>query len=247
MSPGTGADSSLRNPTRAEPAPVLRLWRRLLVVVALIVLAAAAADARSWSWLGVRIRDLSEQEMDEIATRHGLREGYGVAIVEVLEGTPAAASGLRSGDVVVAFGDRPVTETRLLQRLIAAEPVGGEVRLTVLRAAGRRQIAVRLAAMPPGVAGERVAAEFGFALRDPFAAVSGLPTTGAPAIAAVVRGSPAAKAGLETGDVILGIGERTVVTRDAAREALADAGLGRPLQLTVWRGDRRLTLTLPPP
>ncbi|MBI2494061.1 MAG: PDZ domain-containing protein, partial [Candidatus Rokubacteria bacterium] len=85
----------------------------MLVLVAGV---AAVADARPWAWLGVRIRDLSEQEMEEIAAKHGIREGFGVVIVEVLEGTPAASAGLRNGDLVVAFEDRPVTETRLLQR-----------------------------------------------------------------------------------------------------------------------------------
>jgi len=47
-------------------------------------------------------------------------------IVEVLDGTPAARSGLRAGDIVVALGERPVTETRMLQRLIAASPTEAE-------------------------------------------------------------------------------------------------------------------------
>src|SRR5256712_5616325 len=90
----------------------------------LLVSVAAAADVRQWSWLGVRIRDLSEQEMEEIAARHGIREGFGVVIVEVIEGAPAARAGLKNGDIVVAFGKRPVTETRLLQRLRAPAPPG---------------------------------------------------------------------------------------------------------------------------
>jgi len=137
-------------------------------LVALLVLAGVlqAVDAHAFSWLGVRIRDLSEQEMEEIASHHGIREGFGVVIVEVLEGTPAAHSGLRAGDIVVAFGERPVTETRMLQRLIAAAPMDAEARLTILRREGRRQLNVRLASMPRDVLGDRVAAEFGFALRD---------------------------------------------------------------------------------
>src|SRR5881397_2049885 len=110
--------------------------------IALLLLAATAPviDAAQWAWLGVRIRDLSEQEMDEISSRHGLREGFGVFIVEVMEGTPAQTAGLKTGDLVVAFEERPVTETRLLQRLIASAGPGRDVRLTVLRADGRRRL-----------------------------------------------------------------------------------------------------------
>ncbi len=224
------------------------MTRRLPALLLAVLLVAATAEARPWSWLGVRIRDLSEQEMDEISARHGIREGFGVVIVEVLEGTPAARAGLRTGDVVVAVGGQPVTETRLLQRLVAAAPVDAETRITVLRREGRRDLPVRLAAMPRDVVGDRVAAEFGFALREvgrqADAAAAG-PT--APTVGVVLEDSPAARAGLEPGDVLVAIGSRAVVSREAAREALADASMDGPLRLTVRRGERQLTLTVPAP
>jgi S1-C subfamily serine protease len=227
-----------------------RRLRRVAIALALLAVLAADADARPWAWLGVRIRDMSEQEMEEISSRHGIREGFGVVIVEVLEGTPAAKAGLKNGDIVVAFGERPITETRLLQRLIAAAPAGADTRLTVLRREGRQQVDVRLVTMPRDVAGDRVAAEFGFVLRDTDAAgeIPGQRSlVHAPAVAAVLRGGAAEKAGLEVGDVLLQVGERAVVTRDAAREALADVSLDGPLRLTVRRGERRLTLTVSAP
>jgi S1-C subfamily serine protease len=222
----------------------------LAVVLVTLALVASTADARPWSWLGVRIRDLSEQEMEEIAARHGIREGFGVVIVEVIADTPAARAGIRNGDIVVAFGERPVVETRLLQRLIAAAPVDAESKLTVLRADGRRALRVRLTSMPPNVAGDRVAAEFGFALQEslPQGEPGGSrPASTVPAVSVVIRGGAADKAGLAIGDVILQIGDRPVITRDAVREALAEQALDRPLALTIRRGEGRLPLTLPVP
>jgi S1-C subfamily serine protease len=212
-----------------------------------LALAASAAEARGWSWLGVRIRDLSEQEGDEIAKRHGIQEGYGVVIVEVMEGTPAQRAGMKNGDIVVSIDDRPVTDTRLLQRLIAAGPVERDARLTVLRPEGRRALGVRLIPMPRPIAGERVAAEFGFILRDPDPAEVGgrRPGATAPTVTLVIRGSAAEKAGLETGDVILQINDTAVVSRDAAREALADVATEQPFKLTVRRGERHLALDVP--
>jgi S1-C subfamily serine protease len=213
-------------------------------VVLLLILAATASavDAAQWAWLGVRIRDLSEQEMDEISKRHGMREGFGVFIVDVIEGTPAQTAGLKTGDLVVAFEERPVTETRVLQRLVAASAPGREVHLTVLRADGRRRLDVRLAAMPRSVIGERIGAEFGFVVRDPEPGAST-----ALSVSAVVPKSSADRGGLEAGDVILQINELAVVTREALREALADAGLEAPLRLTVRRGGNRLSLVLKAP
>jgi S1-C subfamily serine protease len=232
--------------------------RALLMVSLAVAFTVSAADARSWSWLGVRIRDLSEQEVEEISARHGIREGFGVVIVEVIADTPAARAGMKNGDIVVAFGERPVVETRLLQRLIAAAPADREASLTVLRAEGRRALKVRLTSMPTAVAGERVAAEFGFSLREPSppgepAATRPLVGFAAPGVGSVVptvgvvtKGSAAEKAGLEVGDTIVAVGERPIATADAAREALAEREPDHPLPLTVRRGDRRLSLTLSP-
>lgn len=223
---------------------------KALLAGALVLLVVGDVGAQSWSWLGVRIRDLTEQEMEDISRKHGIDEGFGVVVVEVLAGTPAERAGMRSGDIVVALNGRPVVDTRLLQRLIAAAPTDEETSLTVLRPDGREPLPVRLVEMPRPVAGERVAAEFGFVMRDagPQPEMGrGLPGAAAPVVGLVVRGGPAEQAGLRAGDVLLQVGERAVLTREAAAEALGDMRLDRPLPVTVRRGDERLPLTLPVP
>ncbi|HTO13533.1 MAG TPA: PDZ domain-containing protein [Candidatus Binatia bacterium] len=218
---------------------------RALAVVLLALTLAGAADARAWSWLGVRIRDLSEQEMDELSSRHGLAEGFGVVIVEVMEGTPAERAGMRAGDIVVAFEGRPVTETRLLQRLIAQAPIDRDIRLTVLRTAGRKALPVRLVNMPRLLVGEQIASRFGFVLRDTETTTT--PSANVPAVTFVAKGSPAERGGLEAGDVILQVEDQAVLTRDAAREALSDVPTERPLRLTVRRRGEHVGLTLAAP
>jgi len=218
---------------------VIRAFLRALLIV---TVAASAVDAMQWAWMGVRIRDLSEQEMDEIAKRHGIREGFGVVIIDVMEGTPAEKAGIKNGDLVVAFEERPVTDTRLLQRLIGGAGAGQDVRLTVLRTDGRRRLEVRLAAMPRPVLGERIAAEFGFLVREPEPAGSAAPT-----ISGVIRRSAAERAGLEVSDVILEVNDQAVETRETLREAMADASIERPLRLTIRRGGSRLSVTLRAP
>src|SRR5438552_3560121 len=178
--------------------------RRLLLAVFALLLAVDGAQARPWGWLGVRIRDLSEQEMEDISRRHGIREGFGVLIVEVMADTPAARAGMKNGDLVVAFNERPVVDSRMLQRLIASAPLAEEATVTVLRPEiGRRAITVRLALMPADVAGDRVAAEFGFLVRDPGAEgeLGGRrPVGAAPSVSVVAKGSRAEEAGLRVGD-----------------------------------------------
>ena len=224
------------------------------VVLALLLLAPVAqADPAwaAWGWLGVRIRDLSEQEMEEISQKHGLREGFGVVIVEVMKETPAEASGLKTGDVVVAFRERPVVDTRTLQRLIASTAAGETLPLTVLRRDdGRHRVTVRVGVMPDTVAADRIAAEFGFLVRDPDAQGEGTVARlsgGPPAVGAVVARSSAEAAGLQVGDVLVEVNGRPVLTLVAVREALLASSLERPLPLVVRRDSERVLLLLKTP
>ena len=225
------------------------------LAMALLVLILIGTDTLSaatrWGWLGVRIRDLSEQEMDDISKKHGLREGFGALIVEVMKETPAETAGLKTGDLVVAFRDRLVVDTRALQRYVAAAGVGETVTLTVLRRdQGRRPLQVRIGPMPAPVAADRVAAEYGFLLREPEAQpeLGGTrPPAGPATVGAVLPKSRAEAAGLRVDDVLVEINGKPVGGLEAAREALLGVGEHSPLSLGVRRGRERLSFLLRDP
>src|SRR5262245_601642 len=216
---------------------------RTLAAVILLTLAVtteAVASPARWGWLGVRIRDLSEQEMDAISQKHGLREGFGALIVEVIKETPAETAGLKNGDLVVAFKDRLVVDTRMLQRSVAAAGVGETVTLTVLRMdQGRRPVQVRIGPMPDAVAAERIAAEYGFQLHEPEAQPElggARPPAGPAAVGAVLQKSRAEVAGLRVGDILVEINGKPVASLEAARQALLEViERPSPLSLTVRR------------
>jgi serine protease Do len=223
----------------------------LLLIVSALIGADAAGAATRWGWLGVRIRDLSEQEMDEISQKHGLREGFGALIVDVIKETPADAAGLKSGDLVVAVGNRPVVDTRTLQHYVASASVGETVTLTVLRSdQGRQSVEVRLGPMPEAVAADRVAAEYGFLLREPETQprVGGAaPPAGVPAVAAVLPKGRAEAAGLQVGDILVEINGKPVAGLGAVREALLGLSEHSPLSLVVRRDQQRLSFMLQDP
>jgi S1-C subfamily serine protease len=54
-------------------------------------------------------------------------------VVEVVEGSPAASSGLRRGDMVLAVDGRPLGDAGSLQSLLLDDAIGSRVEITVLR------------------------------------------------------------------------------------------------------------------
>ena len=81
------------------------------------------------AWLGiagarVRLRP-------EIAARIGAPNG--VQVASVAGGSPAAAAGARSGDVLVSLGGAPVTTVSDITRLMVAGAIGSRMEMTVWR------------------------------------------------------------------------------------------------------------------
>jgi Do/DeqQ family serine protease len=83
-------------------------------------------------WIGVEPQDFSA----ELAEGFGLRPQAGVIITGVLQNSPAAASGLRPGDVVTAVGGTPVANVSQLLGAVAALPPGQPSTLNVTRREG---------------------------------------------------------------------------------------------------------------
>jgi serine protease Do len=221
--------------------------RGLIAALLLVTASAPALAAERYGWLGVRIRDLSESETEDLSVKLGIREGYGVVIAEILKDTPAETSGLRAGDLIVAIDGRPVVETRVLQRLVGATPAGQELRLVVLREGRRRELRIRVGAMPAEAVAERVAAEFGFLVRDTAPDEAAASVTGIrPAVvAAVLERSVAERGGLKVGDWILAVNGVATGSVEVFRRRLQEVELRSELRLRVERHGEPLDLTIP--
>ena len=213
----------------------------------LLFLTSGAAAGEQWGWLGVRIRDLTEQEMEEIAKKVGVREGYGVLIAQVMKETPAESSGLREGDLVVAIDGRPIVETRALQRLVGATPAGRELALIVLREQNRQELRVRVGRMPAENVADRIAFEFGFFVRDVSEErPADVRELRAPVVAGVAERSSAARGGLLAGDRIMAVNDVEVDTVEGFRRRAQELYLRDAVRLRVEREGESLVLILPP-
>src|SRR3954464_11099537 len=77
-----------------------------------------------------------------LTRHHRLAVSSGVLVTSVEPGSPAAAAGLRDGDVVFGCADDPVTAVSDLHRQLTDERVGVPTRLAILRGVERRQLTV---------------------------------------------------------------------------------------------------------
>jgi len=200
------------------------------------------------AWLGVVVQPVTR----EAAGSLGLSDDRGALVSEVVVASPAAAAGLKPGDVIVAVDGQPVAEARDLPRLVAGRPVGSAAQVTFLRGGKRQTVRLVLGELPE----ERVAARseeeggLGLTVRDLTADLArelGLPGAGGVAITAVEAGTEAERAGLKRGDRILEVNRRPVASAAEVREALGEAGRGGAILLLVRRGERSLFAALKAP
>jgi serine protease Do len=160
----------------------------------------------------------------------------GARVRAVVEGSPAAAAGLRAGDVVVDVGGQEVRGARGLRQIERALVPGTRVTVSVERP-GRGKLALSLAVqeLPRATAARLGQARLGLEVEA---------RQGRLVITSVARGSGAARVGVRAGDLLLALGGRRVTSREEL-EALAAALLdAEVVPAVIGRGGRAYALNL---
>ncbi len=207
-------------------------------------------------WLGVHIQPVDEA----IAEGFGLDEPRGALVAQVQPDSPAAAGGLKAGDVVLEWDGRPIERFKDLSRFVADTPAGTEVEVVLWRDNEEATITVETGMLDE----ERVAALSGGSKKRPDRALDELglhlteldeerrerlglgEETQGVLVTRVEPGSPAAEAGLRRGDVIASVSLEEVDSAEDFEEALREAseqGKER-VPLLVNRRGRESFLTL---
>ena len=95
-------------------------------------------------WLGVQIQDIN----DQIAKALNLNEQNGAIISEVINGSPAEASGLKQKDVIIDVNKVKITNSSKLKNVISSGRPNEKVDLTVIRNGKQKKIMVTLGIRP---------------------------------------------------------------------------------------------------
>jgi len=211
-------------------------------------------------WLGVNIQTVT----DEIAESLGLDKAKGALVARVTEKGPAESSGIQSGDVIVRFDGKEVTDMRRLPRIVAETSVGKAVKVDVWRknksvtldvtlgeleeneqqaAATLRTRPQQLGAVPVEALGMQLMA-ITPELREKFEVPE---RSKGVLVTKVEEGSMAAERGLRAGDVIVEVAQQEVTLPSQVIDKVQEARKGnrRSVLIMVERAGEQRFVGLP--
>jgi serine protease Do/serine protease DegQ len=173
----------------------------------------------------------------DIAHSLGLPSAVGALVSQVVEGSPAAHAGIRTGDVITSVNGQPVKANSELRNTIGLLRVGDKVDIGLLRDGKPLRVTAVIAdtttELPAGP--ESIHKSFeGAVLGD-------APDAGGALVRSVAPGSAAAQAGLRADDVIVGANRGRVSNVHELRERAKGAAV---LVLEVRRGATVLLVPL---
>lgn len=203
-------------------------------------------------WLGVGIQDVTQ----ELAQSFNLSQFNGALVSSVMPGGPADKAGIQAGDIILRFGEGEVKTSSDLPLLVGNTPIGTTVPVILLRNGTEKTINVTVAKLESKDGEDSGPTEIGAAEQGSLGIVVGQLTaeelqkrklSSGVLIEQVVGGSPAARAGLEAGDVVVSINNQPVKSPADLKAAVQAAPSGKPLALLVQQGEntRFLTVTKP--
>ena len=180
-------------------------------------------------WIGVRGRTITSGD-DEADRPRGYR------VRSVFPGSPAARAGVRDGDVIVSLDGTPIESQDSFETALASRGPGRPMKFVLRGAGADRTVTVQGQAPPPDLGVQTLRDQVG---------ISVSPVRGGMRISVTDRSSAAARAGIESGDLLLALNGKRVSNVDDVNHVLQRDHSRTTLWMEVGRGRYAYTLTFP--
>ncbi|MBP9806128.1 MAG: DegQ family serine endoprotease [Candidatus Accumulibacter sp.] len=188
--------------------------------------------------LGVSIQEVSQA----LAESFALKSTAGALISSVEKGSPAAVAGIEPGDIILKLNDTAIGRSSDLPPLVAAIKPGTQVKLQVWRKGANHEIALAVGEIPGPKLAAAASAEadksrLGLALR-PLTPNERRQVDNPDALVVESVSGPAARAGIQAGDIVVALNGQSV--RDVAQlRSLLDKA-GKNVALLIERENARI-------
>jgi len=201
----------------------------------------------SRGWLGVVIQEVNK----DLAESFGLERPAGALVAQVMDGGPAARSGLRVGDVILSLDGKPIVMSADLPHLVGALKPGSKARMEVVRDGDRKMLDVNIGAMPDegepvaasGSGQERSDNRLGVKVTELTAEQKkSLDLPGGVVITEILNG-PAAMIGLRAGDVITHLNNQAINSAETFAQVAEQLPKNRSVSMRVLRQGRASFIT----
>ncbi len=198
-------------------------------------------------WLGVSIQEVTPA----LAKSFDLKEKKGALVAQVVSGSPAEKAGIEQGDVIVEFDGKEVADSKDLPRLVASTPVWKPVSIKLWRNGKVLDRQVKVGEMQEKV--EMTKAPFqkslGITVQNLTPEIAkglGLKKDTGVVVTRVEPGSPAADAGIQTGDVIREVNRTSVKDVEDFIQKIEKAKVQDNILLSLQRGQNNLFAAITP-
>jgi serine protease Do len=190
-------------------------------------------------YIGISIEDVTPDN----AKFFDAKKAVGAVVSDVTPDAPGSKAGLKTGDVIVAFDGKPVSDAGELQMETSQKQPGDTIHLQVMRDGKTFDLPVTLESANGGH--EQVVAQngngkgrWGLGLADLTPDVRQQVQAPESVHGAVIQnvrsGSPADDAGLERGDVIVSVNRKPTSTASDVAQQLSSVPNGQDVLVLVW-------------
>ena len=189
--------------------------------------------------LGLYAQDVTGDMTDLI----GAKEGQGVIIAEIMKDSPADNAGLKPHDIILEMDGKKTETYDTFRNDVAMLTPGTKTHLLIQRDGKKQEITVTIDERPTSVAQAEPSQEskeqqglHAQNLTQELAQQLGYTLGEGVIVTAVVPGSPASAAGIESGDLILSVNQKQVNSIVDFDQALKQAQKDKKAMLLIKHG-----------